>query len=49
MAEQMGDRQILIFCPSRNDVESSLVQLLKCVQLRISENHREALEKVAEK
>lgn len=49
VAEQLGDRQILIFCQSRNDVESSLAQLSKDVQLPISGNRHEALEKVAEK
>lgn len=46
--EQMGDRQILIFCQSRNDVETSLLQLLKDVQLPISADRRDALKTVVE-
>lgn len=76
LAEQMGDRQILVlnnnclflylrcfnfarchwlvsfvqvFCQSRNDVESSLSQLLKSIRLPMCENRRTALKNVAER
>lgn len=47
---QSGERQILIFCQSRTDVESSLEQLLKDIQRPIvtTEKHREALHNAAE-
>lgn len=49
--ERIDDRQILVFCQSRNDVEKSLEQLLKDIQQPIvkTQSHRAALEKVAEK
>lgn len=48
---QSGDRQILIFCQSRNDVESSLNKLLSDIQRSIikTEKQRDELNSVAER